>query len=120
MRPAIWVVAVMLLAAPAAAQPADRLVDAMVITHAILQGLDIHSTTAVLAQGGREQNPIVRPIAGHLPAFIAVKAAVTLGVAVFAKEAKRRHRVAALVVVIGLNVLYAVVVRHNYRQLRAN
>ena len=85
----------------------------------VLQALDVHSTGRGLAVGGREANPVMRPIVGNRAAFVAVKAATTVGV-VWASERlwRKQNRKAAVLLTALTNVGLAAVVAHNYRAAR--
>ena len=85
----------------------------------VLQALDVHSTGRGLAVGGREANPVMQPIVGNRAAFVAVKAATTVGV-VWASERlwRKQNRKAAVVLTALTNIGLAAVVAHNYRAAR--
>lgn len=82
----------------------------------VLQGLDIHSTRRGLSAGGREANPVMDSVVGNPTAFIAIKAASTVGV-VWAAERlwRKEHRKTAVVLTALTNIGLAAVVAHNYR-----
>ncbi len=88
---------------------------ALYLSFVTLQALDVHSTTRAISSGaGRESNPALRGIAGNRPALIAVKAATT-GVTIWATEKlRRKHRAAAVGLMVALNSFMGVVVGHNY------
>jgi hypothetical protein len=80
---------------------------------ATLQGLDAVSTWKALAAGGREANPLVAPLVGSPAMLLALKAGVT-GSMIYASERLwRQNRKAAVLLLVGTNVGYAVVVSHN-------
>ena len=82
---------------------------------AIMQGLDVHSTMAVLKHGGGEANPIMGGLVKNKAAFIGVKAGVAAGTILAARQIGKRNKVAAIVTLVAINSAYAFVVQHNYR-----
>ena len=81
-----------------------------------LQALDFDSTRRAVASGaGREANPLMRSVVGQPAALLAVKAGAT-GVIIFASERLRKthHPAAAVMLMIGINSAYAMIVAHNY------
>jgi hypothetical protein len=90
------------------------------LTFASLQVLDTDSTIEALSRGYRESNPLLEPVSGHRGAMLAVKAGVTLGTIMLVERVwKGRHRRAAVLTMIGLNVGYGLIVASNYRRARA-
>jgi hypothetical protein len=86
---------------------------------AALQAYDIYSTSAALARGGREGNPLMVGVAGHPAAFIAVDAATT-GLSIYAAERlwRHHHRAKAVALMAISNGVMAVVAAHNASVLR--
>lgn len=82
---------------------------------AIMQGLDVHSTMAVLKHGGGEANPLMGGLVKNKAAFIGVKAAVAASTILAARQIGKRNKVAAIVTLVAINSAYAFVVQHNYR-----
>ena len=81
-----------------------------------LQALDIDSTMRAIASGaGREANPLMQSVVGRPAALVAVKAGAT-GAIIFASERLRKthHPAAAVMLMIGINSAYAMIVAHNY------
>jgi len=81
-----------------------------------LQALDFDSTRRAVASGaGREANPLMRSVVGQPAALLAVKAGAT-GAIIFASERLRKthHPAAAVMLMIGINSAYAMIVAHNY------
>ena len=81
-----------------------------------LQALDFDSTRRAMASGaGREANPLMRSVVGRPAALVAVKAGAT-GAIIFASERlhKTHHPAAAVMLMIGINSAYAMIVAHNY------
>jgi Domain of unknown function (DUF5658) len=86
---------------------------------AVMQGLDVHSTMAVLKHGGGEANPLMGGLVTNKAAFIGVKAAVAAGTIMAAHKIGKRNKVAAVVTLVAINSAYAFVVQHNYRVARS-
>jgi hypothetical protein len=80
-----------------------------------LQVLDAHSTIRATQSGAEERNPFVAPLVGSPFAVVAMKAATTTGAILLTEKLWRRHRVAAIALMIGVNGAYAAIVAHNYR-----
>jgi uncharacterized protein DUF5658 len=81
-----------------------------------LQALDLESTIKAIGSGaGRESNPMLQSVVGRPAALLAVKAGAS-GLIIFASERlrKEKHPAAAVVLMIGINSAYAIVVAHNY------
>lgn len=97
-----------------AAQRSHSLMPLYVST-AALQVLDVHSTLQVLRQGGGEGNPMLQGLARNEGAFIAAKAAIAAGSLYAASRIAKRNKVGAVIMLLGINSAYAMVVTHNYR-----
>ena len=80
---------------------------------AVLQGLDIYTTSAAMSRGGVEVNPGMKPVAGKTWASVAVKAAATAGSVYFIERAWKQNRKGAVVLATVINVAAAAVVAHN-------
>lgn len=91
------------------------LLPALYATTVALQALDAHSTMSALNRGAREANPLMKGVAGHSGALLAVKAGAAAGTIYFAEKLWRRNRVAAVVLMVAVNGVTAAVVAHNYR-----
>jgi hypothetical protein len=86
----------------------------MYVSFAVLQGLDYSSTTRALRSGrGREANPLMRPIVENRPAFVAVKAATTVGTIWAAEKLWKKNRAATVVLMAVMNGAMGAVVAHN-------
>lgn len=84
------------------------------ISTTALQMLDVVSTQRALAAGGSEANPFVAPLVGSTPTMVAVKAGVS-GAMIYAVEHLwKQNRKAAILMLLGTNIGYAVVVAHNF------
>jgi Domain of unknown function (DUF5658) len=79
-----------------------------------LQALDVISTRHALAWGGREANPALRSFAHSTTALVAMKAGSTVAIIYFTERLRKRHPVAAVLLMVGLNAGYAGVAAHNY------
>ncbi len=105
--------------APAHAQTErPRLLLPLEVTHATLQGLDVHSTLWAVRRGATEGNPLVgRWATTHPPLLIAVKTGTT-AVTLYATERLwKTHPVRAVWVLIGLNAASTWIVLRNYRAM---
>ena len=83
---------------------------------ATLQALDAHSTVQAVRSGYEESNPLVAPFSQSPAAMYAFKAANTTVTILLVEKLQRRHRGAAIGLMIAANVGYATVVVYNYRQ----
>jgi hypothetical protein len=89
---------------------------ALYVSFGALQALDAHSTLRALERGQVEGNPVMRGIASQPAAVVGVKAATTAGTIFLTEKLWRRHRTAAIVLMVAVNAGYAAVVAHNYRR----
>lgn len=80
-----------------------------------LQALDVHSTMRAVDRGARESNPIMAPFAERPAAFVAMKAATTVGVLYMTERVRRHSPWRAIVMMAAFNSVYATVVANNYR-----
>jgi hypothetical protein len=104
--------------APAAMSSRRGVLIPLYASFAALQALDAHSTLRAIHRGAVEQNPMLRSIANNPTALFAVKAGVAASTIVLADKLRDRSRVGAIVLMAGLNSLYATVVAHNYAAVR--
>ncbi len=81
---------------------------------ATLQALDAHSTIEATRAGYRESNPVVAPFAQTPAAMFAFKAATTSVTILIVEKLRKRHRGAAIGLMVAANVAYASVVAFNY------
>lgn len=101
---------------PAAREGRPRALVPLYISMTALQLLDIVSTERVLGAGGIEANPLVAPLVGSTPKFVALKAGVS-GAMIYAVERLwKQNRKAAILMLMGANIGYAAVVSHNFAQ----
>lgn len=96
----------------AAARPRGLL--PLYVSFASLQVLDIASTRYAVDHGAREANPVLAGLADSTPALVAVKAGSTAAIIYLTERLRKRHPVAAVLLMVGLNAGYASIVAHNY------
>ena len=101
------------LAAGSPSRPAA--LPALYISFAVLQGLDAHSTLTAVSAGGREVNPAVRDLVNQPASFVGAKIAATAGTLYLTERLWKKHRTAAVVLMVAVNTAYGVIVAHNYR-----
>jgi hypothetical protein len=89
---------------------------ALLVSHIVLQGLDVHSTLRGLERGAVETNVLMRPAVKSRATFIVVKSLGTAGVTTLFKKAAKRKPRAAIWTLLAANVGYAVVIARNYRR----
>ena len=83
------------------------------VSQIALHGLDVHSTLQALDRGHQEGNPLFRnATAGQMIGAKAASSAVSIWLA---EKLWKKNRVAAVVVMTGVNVGLAAVVANNYR-----
>jgi hypothetical protein len=95
-----------------------RALGGLYVSFATLQALDAHSTITAVRAGRAEANPLIQPLADRPGVLIAVKAATAAGTIALSERLWRKHRAAAVLLMVAANVGYAAVVAHNYRQSR--
>jgi hypothetical protein len=96
----------------AAARPKALL--PLYVSFASLQVFDIASTGYALDHGAQEANPVLAGLADSTPALVAVKAGSTAAIIYLTERLRKRHPVAAVLLMVGLNAGYASIVAHNY------
>ncbi|MDE3156998.1 MAG: hypothetical protein KGN76_18000 [Acidobacteriota bacterium] len=84
-------------------------------TFAVLQGLDAHSTLTAINRGATEANPLLGGLASNSGALLAVKMGAAAGTIFVAEKLWKRNPAAAIVLMVGLNSAYAMIVAHNYQ-----
>jgi Domain of unknown function (DUF5658) len=85
------------------------------ISFAVLQGLDAHSTMTAVSAGGREVNPAVKGLLTQPSSFVAAKIAATAGTVYLTERLWKKHRVAAVALMVAVNAMYGAIVARNYR-----
>lgn len=83
-------------------------------TTILMQGLDAHSTFRAIDAGARQTNPLVAPLAGYRPAFIAFKGVVAVALIHKARDLSRRHKWVSVLTLTGINSASAVLIAQNY------
>jgi hypothetical protein len=98
---------------------ATKALNSLYVSTAVMQGLDVHSTFAVLNSGGGEGNPVMAGVVTNKAAFIGIKAGIATGTILAARQIAKRNKVAAIATLVAINSAYAFVVQHNYRVARS-
>ena len=101
---------------------ADRpvVLPALYVSFSALQALDAHSTLRALDRGQAEGNPLMRGIVSQPAAVVGIKAATAAGTIFLTEKLWRRHRTAAIVLMVAVNAGYLAIVTHNYRRAGAS
>jgi hypothetical protein len=84
------------------------------VSFAALQVLDIRSTQQALQGGGVEGNPLMGGVVGSPVAMTALKIGAAAGIVLLSEKVRKHNPVAAVVMMVGMNSAYAMVVSHNY------
>lgn len=95
--------------------PVPNSVKGLFGSYAVLQGLDIYSTSVALRRGAREANPLMRTSVGQAVAF---KAAMNLTTYYVVNKMSRNNRKGAIVTMVILNGVTAAVVANNMKNAR--
>ncbi|HXG87627.1 MAG TPA: DUF5658 family protein [Vicinamibacterales bacterium] len=78
--------------------------------------LDVYSTWRALETGrGREVNPVLRGVAGNVPAMLVIKGASTAASVYAVEHLWKRNRKAAVATMIGIKAAYGLVVARNFK-----
>jgi hypothetical protein len=107
--------ALLLVLMPAQLFAQERPLAPLYASFAVLQALDVHSTTRALDDGATEANPLLRQVAHQPAALIAVKAGGAASTLWLSHKLAKRNRTSAFILMTALNSTYAMVVAHNYR-----
>jgi hypothetical protein len=91
---------------------------ALYVSYAALQGYDVYSTTRALGRGAREANPLMQSVVGNTPGFVAVKAVAGIATVIGTERLWRKHKAAAIAVMVAANSVSAVVAARNAVTLR--
>lgn len=78
----------------------------------VMNVADVYLTKAILARGGVEANPIMRPVIGHAVSPVAIKVIVSLGVGALLLAAPVRSRFADIAVTLVV-VIYVLITGWN-------
>lgn len=85
------------------------------VSFAALQLLDAHSTFPVFDGRASEANPVVRSYMRNRGTLLAVKAGATAGTIYLCERLWKKNRIAAVLLMVGLNSGFAAITAHNYR-----
>ena len=132
MRQCIAAVVLFLLAVPASAADAENSKPGSSVTAietGILRGIyvgtfavhayEAHTTLDVLAHGGKEIDPLMRPFASHPTASVMVNLARAAAIDLAVHSIARRHKIAAIAVGLAINSGYIAIAEHNRRVANA-
>ena len=98
---------------PWASKPLQK---SLFATYAMLQVLDVVSTTHAINSGnGVEANPMVGDLASHPVAFAATKGAMTASTLFLMHRVGKKHPKAAVITMIAFNIGYSYVVSRNFQ-----
>jgi hypothetical protein len=87
---------------------------ALMFSYAVLNALDVYTTTVALRTGwAAEANPILAPLAQDPGALVAAKIAATVSTMLFARQVRKRHPAAAMAIMVAANVATGFIVTHN-------
>jgi hypothetical protein len=100
--------------------PAKRpmILPALYVSLGAVQAWDVYSTSAALKAGAIERNPLVAPVVGNSGGMIALKLATAGTTVFFAERLWKKNRVAAIVMMAGINGATAAVAMRNIRNAR--
>lgn len=104
------------LAPPPAKRP--MILPALYISLGAVQAWDVYSTSAALEAGAIERNPLVAPVVGNSAGMIALKLATAGTTVFFAERPWKKNRVAAIVMMAGINGATAAIAMRNIRNAR--
>jgi hypothetical protein len=77
-----------------------------------LQALDLQSTSWARQRGGTEGNPVMA-LSAETPYLVALKGLGTFSVVFATEKIRKKHPVTAVVMMVGLNLGYSMIVAHN-------
>jgi Domain of unknown function (DUF5658) len=103
-------------ATPSSKRPAALI--PLYASFASLQVFDVTSTLQAIDRGALESNPVVARLVNSPPALAAMKAGTTVAAIYLTERLRKRHRIAAVLLMAGLNAGYVGVVTHNYSVAR--
>jgi hypothetical protein len=100
--------------------PAKRpmLLPALYVSLGAVQAWDVYSTSAALKAGAIERNPLVAPVVGNSAGMIGLKLATAATTVFFAERLWKKNRVAAVVMMAGINGATAAIAMRNIRNAR--
>jgi len=85
-------------------------------SYAALEVGDVHSTRRALGRGEVESNAVMRGLAGHTAAFTLVKMGGAASTIYLVERVRRQSRKKAVLLVIGLESAYGIIVAKNYHR----
>ena len=88
---------------------------ALHVSFGALQFMDALSTVRGLNAGLRESHPLMRGLAGHPAAMVAVKVGAGATTILLTRRMARKNRVASIITMAAVNSAYAVIVARNLR-----
>ena len=103
---------------PAPLRASSLTLGSLYVSTAVLHGLDVHSTLSGLHNGAVEANPMMQGLVTHPAALVGVKAGLGFGSIMAARSIAKKNRTAAIVALAAIDVIYVVVVHHNYQVAR--
>jgi len=83
-------------------------------SYVALQALDIASTYESAGSAASETNPLVRRSLDSPAQLVAIKVGSTALTIALTNRLSKRHPVAAVLLMVGVNSAYATIVAHNY------
>ncbi len=92
----------------------DWLYHGLEVNYALLNALDLVTTFSSLAHGAREANPVAGALLRNKPAAVLIKGGITGGVLFALRRVKQHDSTLAYTTLGFLNVVYGVVVAHNF------
>lgn len=94
----------------------DYLFTSLIISHTVIQLVDMHLTKKAVRLGAKEANPLFRSLLenGQTEAFVATKTVAILATNFFCKKIYKNDETKAYVTLVLLNVAYLIIVRNNY------
>ncbi|HUP39877.1 MAG TPA: hypothetical protein VM115_07130 [Vicinamibacterales bacterium] len=91
---------------------------ALYVSLGAVQAWDVYSTSAALKGGAIERHPLVAPVAGNSAGMIATKVGTAAMPVFFAERLWKKNRVAAIVMMAGINGATAAIAMRNIRNAR--
>jgi hypothetical protein len=88
---------------------------ALYASFTVLQALDVHSTLSAVRAGATEANPAMRGLVAQPGTFVAAKLAASAATVYLTERLWKKHRTAAVVLMVALNATYGAIVTRNYR-----
>jgi hypothetical protein len=79
-----------------------------------LQAADLHSTFLAIGRGGREINPLLRPLADSPAAMLATKGGMAAFTVYVNERLRRKKPRGALALMVAESTFYAIIAAHNY------